>query len=364
MEYLIQFQLNVYALLILIILLVTLKFRSKVRSFTNKLLEYIVILNMAAVIIEPFSWIFDGKEFIGAYFLEYATNFALILIGSILAALVLSYVDYYVFRDKQRIRKRAFYILPVIFTFIMLVVNFFYPLYFDIIEETNTFSQGDYMWIQYVMIVGLYIFMMTKVLVNRHITSPRTLNTIALVFLIPIIGMIIQALEYQLYSSWTYITLSVLIIYIYLETTSGEKDYLTKLYSRKSYEKYFKNLVERNKLFSIVLIDLNEFKNINDTKGHLKGDTILFEFSSSLLRAFPLEFVCRLGGDEFLIVIEHALNINEGMEEVYRLLKRFDDINLQNLSFSYGVQEYDGNLTFDKMYHMADQKMYKMKHGE
>ncbi len=361
MDYFIQFQLNFFALLVLITLYLTFRLRSKIRSFSSRLLELIVLTNMAAVIIEPLSWIFDGKTFPVAYVIEYFTNFTIFLLGPVITAFLLGYVDYYIFKDKKRLYKQYVYLVPFAINLIMLIINFFYPVYFRMTSD-NVYITGDYQWIQYVVIIGIYIYMLIMVLANRHKTSAKTIKIFVFLFLLPIFGMLIQAIEPYLYFSWSFLTLSTIVIYVYLETSTGEKDYLTKLYSRQSYEKHFQNLVEDEVSFSIVIMDLDNFKEINDLKGHLKGDELLVEFSNILGKVFEEEnFICRLGGDEFLILVEHDTDIENAISELHKFLKRSDDEDLKNLGFAYGVQKHEKGMSFEKLYHLADQKMYENK---
>jgi diguanylate cyclase (GGDEF)-like protein len=172
-------------------------------------------------------------------------------------------------------------------------------------------------------------------------------------------GMVLQLFLSEFFFSWTSIVLSLLVIYIFLESTSSDKDYLTKLYSRQSYERYVAYLIEREKPFSILFIDLDKLKVINDELGHFKGDVVLIEFSRALTKVFsPNHMVSRLGGDEFIVVIENVLVIGDSVTKVYKQLTANEDKAVANLNFSYGYQQYEKNMTIDELYVKADKKMY------
>jgi hypothetical protein len=203
----------------------------------------------------------------------------LIFIAPVIGALMLSYVDYFIFRDLSRIKKRWYYFQFAMFTFLMLFIIFFNPVYFKVIKGTNSYVQGDLFWIHYVLIGLMYLYMVIFVLKNRDKAYKHVVNIFLIFFMLPILGMIIQLYNSDLFFAWNSIALAILVTYVFLESNSTEKDYLTKLFNRQSYEKYVLQMIETKKDFGIMLIDLDKFKDINDQYGHQKGDQVLVEFS-------------------------------------------------------------------------------------
>ncbi|WP_249315771.1 EAL domain-containing protein [Bacillus sp. FJAT-49711] len=109
-------------------------------------------------------------------------------------------------------------------------------------------------------------------------------------------------------------------------------DVLTGLPNRRHFQDYVKSLIynQPSSLFAVLFIDINQFKQVNDTIGHAAGDTLL-QLVADHLRALQHErrHIFRLGGDEFVIVI----NIKE-KEEVNETLKQM----LHEFSTSFSVQ--------------------------
>lgn len=362
MEYLIKFQLNIYAVLVLVILLIAILKKSRIVNLGRQLFLTTIFLCIAVIIIEPLTWIFDGMHFYGAYFLEYLTNVLLILIAPILCGLMVSYVDYYIFKDRDRLKKRFFYLTPTIFTVIMLIINIFHPIYFYVDREFVGYHVEDFLWIQYVMIIGYYLFMILFTLKHRK----KTYNYVVWIFLVffslPIIGMLLQLIFVNLFFSWTAIGLSLLVIYFFLESTTGEKDYLTKLYSRRSYEKYVNHLIDGHRDFSILFLDLDDFKLVNDTKGHFAGDQVLISFARLLEKVFyPNTMVSRLAGDEFIVVLEHPMDIETSVNHIYHLIENHNNQLLKSLKFSFGHQDYQESMSIDELYVSVDRLMYQHK---
>lgn len=363
MNYFVQFQINIFAVVILIVLYVIIRAKSKVDSFGKRLLKAVMFVTSVAIIMEPLTWIFDGATFFGAYFFEYATNFILFLVGPILCGLMLSYVDYHIFKEPNRLYKKRFYMDMSILTLGILIFNFFNPIYFAVNKTTNHFSSGNFQWFHYTIITSIYLFMIYFVIKNRRKTHQYVVNIFLVFFGLPILGMFVQVIDSKFYFSWTSIVLAILVVYIFLETSSNEQDYLTKLYNRQSYEIYLHHLKELRKPFGIFLIDLNFFKEINDVHGHHMGDKVLVEFARILDKVFHSNaLVSRLGGDEFVVVIEkNDVDVDFYAKEIQRLLTKSEDFLIQSLSFSYGYQVYISDMTVDDLYNFADKKMYMYK---
>jgi diguanylate cyclase (GGDEF)-like protein len=93
-------------------------------------------------------------------------------------------------------------------------------------------------------------------------------------------------------------------------------DSLTALANRRGFEERIKDALARGKRSRrpviLLLIDLDRFKEVNDSFGHAAGDTVLWEFARRLEQCTrTTDFVARLGGDEFVIVLEGASGIED-----------------------------------------------------
>ncbi|RWZ58627.1 GGDEF domain-containing protein [Halobacillus fulvus] len=363
MDYFVQFQLNVFALVILAVLYMIMLARAKVESYGKKILKAIMIATAIAIVVEPLTWIFDKKLFPGAYFLEYSTNFVLFLMGPILGGLMLSYVDYHFFKDPSRVQKKMFYQHMSLVTFFILIINLFYPIYFQVTPVTNNYSSGDFKDVHYLVLAGLYIYMFIFVIKNRKKVHSYVSGMFIIFFALPIFGMVIQMFDSKLYFSWTAIVLGILVAYTFLESTTTEQDFLTKLYNRQSYEVYLRHLIEIQRPFGVILIDLNYFKEINDEYGHHKGDEVLIEFGQILQKVFQKEaLTARLGGDEFIVVVEKAKKTpDQYAHQIQKALHANRDPIVRNLTFSYGYESYTTGRSMDDLYTTVDEKMYQAK---
>lgn len=144
-----------------------------------------------------------------------------------------------------------------------------------------------------------------------------------------------------------------------------ETDSLTGLYSRKFFNIWLTEQTKQSKTFSLVMIDIDKFKNVNDTYGHPAGDTVLATFGSFLKSEVRNnDFVARYGGEEFIIGLP-GLTAGQGHIIIDRLRERWSErvINVSDgrsikSTFSAGVADsYSGSNILEA----ADQMLYKAK---
>jgi diguanylate cyclase (GGDEF)-like protein len=123
-----------------------------------------------------------------------------------------------------------------------------------------------------------------------------------------------------------------------------------------------------NHTFSLVVIDLNKFKIINDTYGHAMGDKVLIFFSQLIHKLIrETDYLFRMGGDEFYLLLTNtsANNADVIIKKLQNKLSNekfiYENIEIE-LSSSFGTAEYglDG-LTIDELIVIADFRMYENK---
>lgn len=152
----------------------------------------------------------------------------------------------------------------------------------------------------------------------------------------------------------------------------ADTDYLTGLYSRRCVIKLsdaiFKRAQFDNTPISVIVMDLDKFKSINDTYGHQVGDSCLKGFAESLRVCLrPGEIIGRMGGEEFVAVLQGA-TLNEAMSAAERIRSYFEKINTSHhehrvsATVSIGVASNEqGEQDFESLFKMADAALYQAK---
>lgn len=116
---------------------------------------------------------------------------------------------------------------------------------------------------------------------------------------------------------------------------------------------------------AMLVMDLDNFKAVNDTLGHRAGDEVLIAFAEVLRNTFRAEdTVCRLGGDEFMVYIDSLTNPEADMRAISdRLLSHVEQARSKHpaLGCSVGAFVTNGGYSFEGLYEMADRELYKAK---
>ena len=145
-------------------------------------------------------------------------------------------------------------------------------------------------------------------------------------------------------------------------------DPMTKLYNRNYFNKIMTEQISISRRydssFSLVLIDIDYFKNVNDDFGHLQGDKVLILLSKILAENVRnVDYVFRIGGEEFAIIAPHTkIDKSKILAEKYRLLIADTNFNLgRTLTISVGVAEYSTDKTNEMLFKDADRALYQAK---
>lgn len=145
-------------------------------------------------------------------------------------------------------------------------------------------------------------------------------------------------------------------------------DSLTQVYNRtyfeQEYTKMLDSCVEDNLTLSLVMLDIDKFKNINDTYGHLKGDEILKQLAKIIKQNIRKnDIFARWGGEEFIIIAEDtilkdALHLAENLRKSIKNSSFIDGIEV---TCSFGVAEFDEKFTAKDFMQKVDDLLYLAK---
>lgn len=147
-------------------------------------------------------------------------------------------------------------------------------------------------------------------------------------------------------------------------------DKLTGAYNRSYldfiYQKYLDDFRENGSVCSFILLDIDDFKQINDNYGHLTGDHVLILLSNVINRRIRHDDVfVRWGGEEFLVLLPHTSKVN-AMTTAEILRKEISKIDIGIdccITSSFGVTECQDNDTKETLFERLDSALYEAKNS-
>ena len=148
-----------------------------------------------------------------------------------------------------------------------------------------------------------------------------------------------------------------------------KKDPMTELFNHRMFYNHLESSIEKyhseNLLFSLAMLDVDDFKSVNDTYGHDNGDKVLKTLATVISEYCAAnETAFRYGGEEFAILFVGKTS-NQANSTMKKILQDFRQrkysFTTNKITFSCGVVQYDGKLTKDEFFAVADSAMYTAK---
>lgn len=353
------------AFLVLFLLLYRIRI-SQTNQFDEKAYNFMLIVAFIATINETLSFIIDARPGFIFHILQYISNTISSSASSIIGYCWCLFVEYHIHRNFKRIKKKSRILaVPLIIATILIFINLLGTgIIFDISKE-NVYTRGPMNFILYIFVFVYYI--------ESIYTVQKAKNDSILVeffpiyfFIIPcMIGTMIQGFFFGISTIWLCVAIAIILVYIEIQISISFIDDLSGLYNRK-YMNHYLNKLQNNKAKHVYgfLMDINDFKTINDIYGHLKGDQAIIQFGKILQHSIDKDSVAiRMGGDEFVIFAilksnEEALALKKHIEQNVR---QFNTNSTEpfHLSFSIGIAKY--NVNIETFLSAMDDSMYEAK---
>lgn len=353
------------AFLVLFLLLYRIRI-SQTNQFDEKAYNFMLIVTFIATINETLSFIIDARPGFIFHILQYISNTISSASSGIIGYCWCLFVEYHIHRNFKRIKKKSRILsVPLIIATILIFINLLGTgIIFDISKE-NVYTRGPMNFILYIFVFVYYI--------ESIYTVQKAKNDSILVeffpiyfFIIPcMIGTMIQGFFFGISTIWLCVAIAFIIVYIEIQISISFIDDLSGLYNRKYMNHYLDKLQnDKPKHVYGFLMDINDFKTINDIYGHLKGDQAIIQFGKILQHSIDKDSVAiRMGGDEFVIFAilksnEEALALKKHIEQNVR---QFNTNSTEpfHLSFSIGIAKYSGNIEI--FLSSMDDSMYEAK---
>lgn len=343
------------------------KNRESIRT-EDKIYDNMAVITLAGSALETIAFLVDGQEFSTGIFLNYFTN-SLCFLGTVsVGFLWCIYVELHIYKNFKRTFRRAKYlVVPWIIEVVMILVNIFGTNVLFHITEYNVYHRGTCVLVGY---VSLMIYFFYSIFVVFH-SEKQGINVTffpVMYFVGPCIaGVLIQFFRYGITAAWLSVALALTFVQMQNYSENLLVDDLSGLYNRRYMNRVLKKYnVNRGKSLYGIMMDVNDFKKINDNFGHSTGDHAISVMGDILTRALPEGgLAMRFAGDEFIILLIDAEeeDAKQMVKNIHGTLASFNEGGAEQfkLSVSAGYTQYTKEDTTESFLKHMDESMYEMK---
>jgi diguanylate cyclase (GGDEF)-like protein len=364
-------QVHIISIIILILLFGSIKQQSRSVQQQNRYYLALVVLTILAMIFKITMNYTDGyTSGVEEVILKISTAFYY-LVTTVVVLHWLLYL-HHLLKGKKVYERLIIYIyLPfvILATVSVTLSTFGIPIMYTIKPSGGIERHVMYsviIFTEYLIMIGSVFY----VIWNRNKISRIEYLTLIAYLLPPAVGIFLNETLSGVDLIWPSMTISLVMVYTNIQSRMTNTDPLTGVFNRREYEKqveYLSSQKGMHKKICAIMIDIDNFKKINDEESHQAGDQALIEVSQILQKSIRKnDFIARIGGDEFCIMIE-----SDQMDILHQIVNRINEqMQLFNvawegkkirLSMGYGIYDAVYHKNFKQFFEKLDRLMYDDK---
>ncbi|KAF5040921.1 Diguanylate cyclase, GGDEF domain [anaerobic digester metagenome] len=316
----------------------------------------ITIIILSLEIMDIWGQSLQNVEHIWLYKLENVVGFLL--------TPVVPFVLLYLYNNDIN-NNKIFYSFPLLLNSVISIATYKtgWIFYFD---QAAAYHRGSLFAIPIVIGFFYYILFMISILRNDSKYDRDDMLFLKYVFFMPVLGVSLQLQFIDFHIVWPSVALSLLLYYIFLRELQFKYDVISGIMNRKAFEREMEIYDNKDNVVAVVVLDLNDLKQINDSKGHHAGDKAILISATVLQESFEkIGKAYRIGGDEFCALCEGASeeDVTESLIKLEKLLLEVNNIHDIKIELAYGcafyIKEEDNSIY--ETFKCADRRMYEHK---
>ena len=359
---------------------------NSINSHSRFIFKRLMVFTIVCLLCDMLSYVFDMQTFVAAKFFNYVFTSA--------SVFMTSFVGYYwnhffsvIFHlnDDKKQSKKILFLSPVILISVFLFVNLFNGSLFYV-DELNVYSRGPLAFVSFILQYLLFaVLIIRAIYMKRQKKGVRYSKLTATFIWIGVIALAFGLMQIlgggKIALHCFGLAAGVFIMFLRFQDEQITNDILTGLNNRYALDAYFEDKLKvyesgiwgRRRLY-LIMMDINNFKRINDNYGHVEGDKALKLVAASL-KSIANEygnqlFIARYGGDEFCAVYETASEkkVIELCRLIRETLMKESDGYKYRIVMGAGYSVYIGkSMPLATLYESADKALYAnkdfIKHG-
>ena len=360
---------NITGFLLILSLLISQMITCRNNRVQDRIFSWMMYLVLVACLVEPITFYIDGREGALYYWINLLGNTYLYGANVVGSFLFCVYVDENLYHSRERVRMiyQKFAIVVALIV-AALIVNIKYG-YFFYVDADNVYHRTPITFLFYIYVIVCSLFSVMILFCHR-----RKYGKVAFfpmyMYLTPIItGSALQMAIYGISLAWLGTAIGVVALYMSILSQSSYLDSLTGLYNRLFLTHSMSRMEKRSSMeYYGIMLDMDNFKSINDTYGHSAGDRALKDAAGIFARASAGvdTRIFRYAGDEFIILYktrdeEDIIKLEDSLRSE---AEEFNNSSNRpyRIGFSMGHARYErGTDTNDTFLKKIDDAMYANK---
>jgi diguanylate cyclase (GGDEF)-like protein len=285
---------------------------------------------------------------------------------------IIAFIDYTIYQKIKRTNKIIHIACIVSLAHLLvLVINLKYGFYYAI-DAYNSLQYGEYRFIVFIFAYCPIVFALAEISSCFSLIKKSQLTMFIVLLFLSLMGPVFDVLLGSYHLIWSFGTAALLYSYFFILQSDSTIDPLTGIGNRFSFNEFSDRLSRdtSGESWAIVMIDMDRFKEINDTLGHYTGDLALADMGRIIKASLKGRgFAARYGGDEFVLAVKtgkkNTGNISALINEVEAAVQHCNAKNIRpyKLEISCGGDVYtaDGSRSLEEFMGHIDGLMYKNK---
>jgi diguanylate cyclase (GGDEF) domain len=301
-----------------------------------------------------------------------AGNYFEIILNTLMLPIYFLYVCIHISNMDMVLKRRInaiLWILAAVCSAIVISTYFTEQVFY--FDEAKIYHRGPLFWLPMSILFIMMLVIEGFIINQRPKIEARYYKSLILFLVLPLIGWALQFFIFGMPFSLISATFAAQVVFTNIQNRNMDTDYLTGVCNRQSLDNHMQSKIDtstNSHSFSAILLDIDNFKSINDCCGHYEGDCALINTANLLRNSVDCkDFIARYGGDEFCIILDeddpsaieatiqhinsNLLDFNKNSKKPYRL------------SFSIGHAIYHPSIgnKVELFLKTIDEKMYDDK---
>ncbi len=350
-------------------------------SASQRRFNLLIYAMISMLVVDALCWLVDGTRFLFARELNYALETVYYALHVLLPYLWALYVEGTLSTDLRAVRRRiTVATVPLVAFILALILNLKYDFVFAIDAQNvyhRAFGFYFYAFISYAYLIYASIRALIKARGAAWVDDRRRYYTMAFFAVLPSVGGFIQLFFYGVSLNWILASVSILLVYLDSQNRQISTGPLTSLNNRRELTKFLlreTNEREQTKsgVLTLIMMDVDGFKQINDTYGHFYGDGVLINVSEILKTSCKNTnaVLARYGGDEFCIILPPSTEM-DAEQFIARIQMSVATWNAAHadkkpigLSIGYAEWDFEKDSGYESLLARADARMYEVKNAK